>query len=424
MRAALCTISYGHRVPSDTIEFQSQNMVRVVTQESQSALVAFTDETGNSGMNLFDGNQPFFWTGTLLTPIHLDLLDPAIHQACLSRARCTELHGSHLGLGGIERVAGKLCSLFLRYQCRFLFTRIDKSHLAAMKFVDTLLDSGLNGAVSNFHYGLRFNRLYLAHILVAMLDRSDREEFWTAYAEGDSGGFRRILLRVEGRIQSRVDDPRTRQLLLDAITWATANPEPLLEGTRSALDSPNIVAMTLLVHELHALNQNSGLSIRTFIHDEQQQFGKHLETAFEVSKRFGSANATSPLAMIINLKDMATFDCGFQSTSSKTSLGLQMLDVALWITKRFVDDPDAIHGKCRELAEYITQHGYFSSFTQEAMFGEVVRGFQILNSAPLSPEKERRGRELLAKIEADRLERMQRTLSGKALPPPPIDTPS
>lgn len=377
---------------------------------NQAPFVAFTDETGNSGLNLFDRAQPFFWTGTLLTPIDWDQLPREIHEACLRRAGCPEMHGNQLGLGGIEPIAGKLMQLLFRYKASFLFTRIEKKHLVGTKFVDTLLDSGLNKAVANFHYGIRFNRLYLAHILVALLDTDDREEFWGVYAKADAKGFSRILRRLEGRIHSRVTDPRTRQLLLDAIEWGTANPEPLLAGTRSPLDSPNIVALTLLVHELHRLNHESGLTIQTFVHDEQQQFGKHLKTAFDVSKRFSNVDSTSPLAQLINIKEMATFDCEFRVASSKKSFGLQVLDVVLWLAKRFVDNPAAVHGACRDLAKYVIKYGYISQFTQESMFLEVARGFEVLQNSPVTAEQERKGRELLADLEASRVSRMQSSL--------------
>jgi len=60
--------------------------------------------------------------------------------------------------------------LFQRYKTQFLFSELRKQHLVATKFVDTLLDCGLNRAVSGFHYGIRFNCLYLAHVIVALLD--------------------------------------------------------------------------------------------------------------------------------------------------------------------------------------------------------------------------------------------------------------
>jgi len=374
---------------------------------------AYTDETGNTGLNLFDPGQPFFWTGTLVTPVDLDRLDPAIHRACLERAGCKELHANQLGLTGIEKVAGKLERLLYRYRVRFLFTRVDKTHLAGTKFVDTLMDSGINEAVSNLHYGVRFHRLYLTQSIVALLSIEDRREFWDVYAKSDAKGFVRILSRLQGRVDTHIQDPRTRQLLLDAIAWALVHPEPLLEGTRSEMDSPNVVALTLLIEMLHQLNNQHGLVIGTFIHDEQKQFGKWLERAYDLSRNWGSSRGTSPLALITDLKEMSTFIGDFRAVNSKNSFGLQLLDIALWLVKRFMDDPDAMHGKCRDMAEYIIRNGYISEFSHDAMVREVVAGFEFLQAVPLTPEKEKRGRELLAEVEARRLERMRASLAGK-----------
>jgi hypothetical protein len=369
-------------------------------------LLAYTDETGNSGLNLFDSGQPFFWTGTLITSVDLDGLNPAIHRACLSRVGRDELHGNELGFSGIEKVAGKLQQLLYRYGIQFIFTRLAKSHLAGTKFADTLLDSGLNRAVSNIHYGVRFNRLYLAHIVIALLDRTDREEFWAAYATGGARPFVAILSRLEVRVESDIPDPRTRQLLLDAIRWAKQHPEPLVEGTRSELDSPNVVALSLLINVLHELSRHDNVTIGTFVHDEQKQFAKWLKLAYDVSKNFTSRRGTSPLALMIDLQDMETFGCDFRMASSRTSFGLQILDVALWLTKRFIDKPEAVQGKCRELAEYISKTALISEFTQEALLREVMAGFMVLNSTPLSSAQEQRGRELVAQFEAQRLARI------------------
>lgn len=171
------------------------------------------------------------------------------------------------------------------------------------------------------------------------------------------------------------------------------------------------MALTLLVHELHRVNDELGLTIGTFIHDEQQQFGKHLKMAFDVSKRFGNVDATSPLAQIINIKEMTTFDCEFRIASSKTSFGLQILDVVLWLMKRSIEMPDRIHGKSSELVEYVASCGFISQFTQQSMIREVVRGFEILNSGPdLTAEQKEKGYNILAELETSRIERMRATL--------------
>jgi hypothetical protein len=187
-----------------------------------------------------------------------------------------------------------------------------------------------------------------------------------------------------------------------------------LEGTRSPLDSPNVCALTLLIDELHRVNEEGGISVRTFVHDEQQQFGKYLKTAFDVSKRFGHADPTSPLALMVNIKEMATFDCDFRITSSRTSFGLQILDVVLWLTKRFTDDSDSVGGMCRELAEFVLKSGFISEFTQESMLREVERGWNVVASLPITPEQEEKGRELFSQFESGRLERMQAPFMPKS----------
>jgi|GEM_PF-6795071 len=48
------------------------------------------------------------------------------------------------------------------------------------------------------------------------------------------------------------------------------------------------------------------------------------------------------------------------------------------------------------------------------MVREVVAGLAFLQAAPLTQEKEKRGRELLAEVEARRLERMRASPAGKA----------
>jgi hypothetical protein len=143
------------------------------------------------------------------------------------------------------------------------------------------------------------------------------------------------------------------------------------------------------------------------LHDEQQQFGKHLREVFEVSKMFSDIDASSPLAQLLNLKQMTTFNCEFRMVNSRNSFGLQVLDLALWIKRRYADNPGSVRGKCLELAHFIDEHGFKSQFTTDSMRGEVLRGFQVIKSGPaVSVEQERKARQALSEIENMRLERM------------------
>lgn len=91
-----------------------------------SSVYAFIDESGNSGLDLLDVQQPYFWTGALLTRVDLDAIAPEIRDATLRRAGIAELHGKELGPGGIEKIAGRIIYLVRKYHLDFYFTRIAK----------------------------------------------------------------------------------------------------------------------------------------------------------------------------------------------------------------------------------------------------------------------------------------------------------
>ena len=374
-------------------------------------MLAYTDETGNTGLNMFDPAQPFFWTGTMITPVDWDVLHKGIHESCLARVGRAEMHGSDLGLAGIEAIAGKLMTLFARYQSHFIFTRIEKRHLIGTKFIDTVLDNGTNEAVTGLIYQVRFLRMYYGHVLIAHLDDQDRREFWEIYRSGDVISFVRLLTRLEARIGESVNDTRTRQVLVDALRWGILHPEPLLEGRRNEFDAPNIVAITLLVEELNRLNDGR-LRIGTFVHDEQQQFQKALAVAFDACKGIVNPD-TSAFATMCNIKKIDTFDGQFRIASSHSSFGLQALDIALWLIKRHVDQPGSLTGGCKELKDFILAHGGISSFTTDGMERFVRDGFATLETMDVSSHPQRHKiEEYLKTTEERRLERIRASTPG------------
>src|ERR1700722_3788480 len=129
-------------------------------------LIAYTDESGNSGSHLFDPNQPEFWTGTLVTKPNFEAIAAPVVAECLAVVGQHELHGNVLGLSGIDKIGDKLGRLFAKTDSKFLFTKIDKVHFAATEFADTELDSGTHQAMSLVQYGPPATRLPLAVKLI------------------------------------------------------------------------------------------------------------------------------------------------------------------------------------------------------------------------------------------------------------------
>jgi len=173
-------------------------------------LYAFTDEAGNTGLNIFDAAQPWFWTGTLLSSLNLDALAGEFRKI-LRSAVSGELHANVLGVGGIEAIAPAIQWFLAKYTCSFIFTRVEKRTVASLKLVDCLLDSGNNQAVSPVHYNNRFLRLSLAGAIVTHVSPAMQEEYGKAYAERDQAGFVRVLGKRRWNISTKLHDERAKR---------------------------------------------------------------------------------------------------------------------------------------------------------------------------------------------------------------------
>jgi hypothetical protein len=178
---------------------------------------AYTDESGNSGLELFNTDQRVFWTGTLISPRELDSAERAFHKELLDTVGDSELHGAKLGFPGLEKIAARVAWFVRHRKLRFSYSRIDKQFLAATKFVDLVLDSGNNLAVPGHTYGVRLLRLLNAMHLVQLLDRQDLEMFWTLFRRQDATSFSDLQQKIRLRVMDAPFDERSKEILGDAL---------------------------------------------------------------------------------------------------------------------------------------------------------------------------------------------------------------
>ena len=159
----------------------------------------YIDETGNTGANLFDKNQPVFICGGML------IRNASVHRIDLAQVRSilgvNELHGSELGLSRIEPVAEALRSIIIDANCLFLFSVIHKPFLAGMKFYDCLFDAGTNPGVSGFHCtSILFKYLYMLKFIY-VLDEKDLLEFWKVYSDCNLDAFIELLKQLRPKYE-------------------------------------------------------------------------------------------------------------------------------------------------------------------------------------------------------------------------------
>jgi hypothetical protein len=377
-------------------------------QPGTTTLTAFTDESGNTGIDIFDSHQPLFHTGTLVTGSDLEAEAPAL-QAELAKHAIVELHASELKEKGLEPVANYLRELIARHDCRFIFTEAEKVHYGVLKLADTLLDSGNNKALMPHQYYYRPLKALLTAGLNAIVD--DRPEllkdFWRGYTQNKEPVFRKALqdIRAEGEV--RPTYPRNRQVLLDALDWGIANPRDLMDSLNKAFNGPNVVAVVQIAHCLHLLMAGQPeLRVGRFIHDRQSQFAPAIKQMYETVARFKTVDSALPLTVPEEIVESQALVQHIEMHDGSL-VGLQLADTALWLVKRVKDGKPPELPACRRLLEEVASRGMFRELTREQFYREAQADMDALMARPITAEEEQRARVLVDELEAKRQQRMR-----------------
>ena len=108
----------------------------------------YVDESGHTGTNIFDPEQPKLSYGVLSSKLNLDILAEQEFVSLRQKLGADRLHASELGTKGLSVIANDLIALQKRYQVRFDFYSIQKPDHAVISFFDQVFDQGMNPAIT------------------------------------------------------------------------------------------------------------------------------------------------------------------------------------------------------------------------------------------------------------------------------------
>ena len=366
-------------------------------------IFVYVDESGNTGFNLFDDNQPFFWTAALLSPVDLQVVGTAIHKQLTARLNMSELHGAALGIAGIKEIARELKDFLAEYGCGFVFCKFEKRYHAGTMIAQMLLDTDFNRAVSSMHDFIPLFRRMLTLNILAGLRLKDAKEFWDAYQRRDVGRFVRVLNNLQVRVYESSIDKRSKQLLLDAITWALDHPGDILRPFDRRWALPNVIALDLLLEGIQQFTKGN-VEVVAFYHDEQKDFGKLLKESYEMGK---NVTAHEDRMGLYKFQKVGTFRTGLEFLPSHSNIGIQIVDVVLWLVKWGADHPDQpMPEECQVLINYVYEKAINQAFTYEWLLERTLREYREVMKVSLTPEQEEMGKRFIADREAYRKRRM------------------
>lgn len=313
------------------------------------------DEAGNTGNNLFDSAQPRLSYGVLSSLRNVDALCAEIHKEIQREIGDKQIHANQLGFGGLVRIAPYLIEIQRKMKFDFDYYFIEKPDYALVLFFDSVFDAGLNEAVKWDVYWTPM-RYLLIHKLAILFDEPLLRESWRLCTEKriekHKDDIVRLLIEVKRRAESSHLDSRSMEIIVDALNFGIAMPMDLDFGhPDQKMVSPNAVGFQFVVscmaRRVRKKNRKKASSI---IVDRQHQFnnaqiGTHYNQARiaeglkKAPNREKNYYLKHPLFATLEEAEITNKglpDRELTISKSADSIGLQIVDVYLWIANKII----------------------------------------------------------------------------------------
>lgn len=372
---------------------------------------AYIDESGNTGANLFDPDQPFFTNIAMSSPVDFD----AAYQDRVGKIAASVgqpyLHASELGALGVESVAPEILDLVRSASLRFYFAFVNKPDVAAFKFYDALFDPADNPAAARHTYNIRDLRLLLLVKLGSILSVDDAKLFWNALMAGptpkakqDSKGS---IENVLGRV-NELPDLRSRQLIRDILDWARGNLDTLSMWSPRKKDRyghlPNLFTFPALFQSISDAARDWDVKVDKIVHDRQSQFQSTLREWHSLFEGIEPETIVHFGDTPIQFPDIQ--NSKFEIGESGSSAGLQIADLVLWTFSRKVAG-QPLGANTTDLLDFcfsplnVTHHSF------RWLEYELQISLTALMARPMTEDKLLDGMALLERSERDREQRMR-----------------
>ncbi|HEV7928273.1 MAG TPA: DUF3800 domain-containing protein [Verrucomicrobiae bacterium] len=372
-------------------------------------MFAFIDESGNTGPNLFDRSQPFFYSVAAIARADLDVVYAKDFARLAAEHGQPSLHANRLGGRALEKILPEIKKKVIWDNVHFFIGKIHKPFLVLTKLHDTLFDEAQNRAVPWHIHNIRPMRLMSLLKLSMATDEALLTLFWDAMMETNQiraqNKFLQCLKSLAANL-SRIPDERSRTLVGDATDWAIQHPEEIsVFSDRSARlgHLPHLVIFPSLLDEVQAKSELWNAPVIEVRHDRESLVMAALENWHELLSnapvgKFEWFGEQIPTGRVPGSK--------FKETNSLMSPGIQLADLVLWLTRR-QNEKDDLGPVALQFMERIERNACPYELSMRATQIGVAEQMDSIMSLPLSDADLQRGKEVLAQIEAKRLERIR-----------------
>lgn len=305
-------------------------------------MYAYVDESGHTGLNLFDPDQPVLFYGLLVCRKNLDLIAEPMLKKLRTELGVDRLHAAQLGAKALIPVAKAFDAFQRKHDIRWGFYKVYKRDHAVISFFDQLFDSGMNDAVSWHQYWTPIRYVLLMKVAY-LFDEELARKAWDARLIREPHKCAAQLVEICEEIRERVPDlPDTasQEVIDGAMQWAIARPEEIDYGVSNKdtmlMVSPNMIGFQYVLQGIAEWSKKLKRDVRSIVVDRQTQFNKAQGELAEIYRLIRGTNFSFPPGMP-NYDWSHMPDISLSFTPGDESAGLEMVDTYLWLQKRVFD---------------------------------------------------------------------------------------
>ncbi len=311
------------------------------------------DESGNTGNNLFDENQPRFSYGLISSTTNVDALCIREHQAIQKIIDCDVIHANVLGMARLVKIAPLLIKIQKKIKFDFDYYYIEKHDYALARFFESVFDASLNNDVQGHLYWTHLRYILILKLSV-LFDKDLLRDSWklaiSKKIKKQEDEIVALLTEVKKRAGQSILDARSKEVIIDALNFGINNPLALDFGCNNPIIiSPNAIAFQFVVTAIARRARKKHIkSISSIVVDRQTQFNKsQVDTHYHFSMMSEAINKSSPKERQRYLNQPLYADCEPEDITNKgltdrkitvsesaDSIGLQIVDVYLWIANK------------------------------------------------------------------------------------------
>ena len=291
--------------------------------------IFYCDESGNSGPNYIDQEQPFYTLAAWSVPVER-IVDASVAVETHRKQyapQAQELKAANLVKSPRgKRAITSLLQMLGRLGCVPLYEVLEKRYCVAAKIVETFLDPLFNRRVENAFIPDSTTKQEIANTLYQGLSEDTLNRFAAIYRnptfQGFEGSLNEIVTNTDANINSELAtliDGSRKQLAEIAEIEASAC---FLGNMTRSLNFPVFVGMLMMIELLGRFNLVKPAKV---VHDEIYAYEEHMDKVHVMLKKAREGVFTFPNGSILvfPLKHVRTLEFG----SSKDNVLLQAADV-------------------------------------------------------------------------------------------------